>query len=147
MKIQINKILCPVDFSKPGEYAFNYACAVAEWHEASLELIHVAEASAYAEDELPASQMSYEDSLKKQLEQMAEKAGCPAEINLVTGIPYIEIVKRATELHADMIVIGTHGRTGMKHLLIGSVAERVVRTADCPVLTIRHPDHAIKSGM
>jgi nucleotide-binding universal stress UspA family protein len=53
MKIEINKILCPVDFSDPGRYAFDYACAVARRHGASLELLHMAEASAYAEDTLP----------------------------------------------------------------------------------------------
>lgn len=144
MNIEIKKILCPVDFSEPGRYAFDYACAVARRHGASLELLHVAEASAYAEDPLPSGQVSYEQSLKMQLEQWAGNAGCPAETNLMTGIPYDEIVKRAEEIHTDMIVIGTHGRTGLKHMLIGSVAERVVRTAACPVLTVRHPDFTSK---
>lgn len=146
MNIQINKILCPVDFSHPGKYAFDYACAVAKRHDASLEILHIAEASAYAEDELPPGQISVEESLQQQLKEWAKKADCPAETNLIAGIPYIEIVKRAEEIHADMIVIGTHGRTGMKHLLIGSVAERVVRTAPCPVLTVRHPDYSITQG-
>ncbi|MDK2964022.1 MAG: Universal stress protein family [Verrucomicrobiota bacterium] len=60
MEIEINKILCPVDFSDPGRYAFDYACAVARRHGASLELLHMAEASAYAEDTLPPGQISYE---------------------------------------------------------------------------------------
>jgi nucleotide-binding universal stress UspA family protein len=143
MEIRIQKILCPADFSEPGKYAFNYACAVARRHGASLEILHVAEASAYAEDTLPRGQISYEESLRKQLERWAQEAGCPAETRLLSGIPYIEIVKRAREIQADMIVISTHGRTGMKHLLIGSVAERVVRTASCPVLTVRHPDFTV----
>ena len=140
MKISIQKILCPVDFSQPGRYAFDYACAFARQHNAALELLHVAEASAYAEDELPAGQPSYEQSLQRKLKEWAEQAGCPAETDLITGIPCVEIVKYASKIQADLIVIGTHGRTGMKHLLIGSVAERVVRTASCPVLTVRHPD-------
>jgi len=144
MNIEIKKILCPVDFSEPGRYAFDYACALARRHEATLELLHVAEPSAYAEDELPPGKISYEQSLQQQIEQWAEEAGCPAETHLMTGIPYIEIVKRAKEIHANMIVIGTHGRSGIQHLLIGSVAERVVRTASCPVLTVRHPNHVIK---
>jgi nucleotide-binding universal stress UspA family protein len=147
MKIKIKKILCPVDFSRPGRYAFDYACAVARRHGASLELLHVAEASAYAEDTPPPGQVSYEQSLKMQLEEWAEQSGCPAETHLLAGIPYVEIVKRAEEIQADMIVIGTHGRTGMKHMLIGSVAERVVRTSSCPVLTVRHPDHAIQKRL
>lgn len=140
MKIEINKILCPVDFSDPGRYAFDYACAVARRHGASLELLHVAEASAYAEDAMPSGQISYEESLQQQLRQWALEADCPAETRLIAGIPHIEIIHRAEELQADMIVIGTHGLTGLKHMLIGSVAERVVRTASCPVLTVRHPD-------
>lgn len=140
MDIRIQKILCPVDFSRPGRYAFDYACAFARRYGASLELLHVAEASAYAEDAPPSGRVSYEQSLKMQLEEWAKQAGCPAELHLRTGIPHLEIVKRAGEIQADMIVIGTHGRTGMKHLMIGSVAEQVVRTAACPVLTVRHPD-------
>lgn len=140
MKIEIKKILCPVDFSDPGKYAFDYACAVARRHGASLELLHVTEASAYAEDEMPAGQPSYEQSLEMQLKEWAEQAGCPAETHLITGVPCVDIVKYADKMKADLIVIGTHGRTGLKHMLIGSVAERVVRTASCPVLTVRHPD-------
>jgi len=146
MNIQIQKILCPVDFSQPGEYAFDYACAVARRHNATLELLHVAESSAYAEDELPPGQISYEDSCKNHLKQMAERAGCPAEINLITGIPHLEIVKQAANIRADLIIIGTHGRTGMKHLLLGSVAEQVLRTAPCSVLTVRQAAHTMKHG-
>ena len=144
MKIEIRKILCPVDFSQPGRYAFDYACAVARKHGAALELLHVVEASAYAEDAMPAGQPSCEESLQMKLREWAEQAGCPATTRLVAGVPCIEIISRANETQADMIVIGTHGRTGMKHLLIGSVAERVVRTASCPVLTVRPPDQVME---
>jgi len=144
MKINLQKILCPVDFSRSGRYAFDYACAMAKRHGASLELLHIAEASAYAEDDMPAGKVSYEQSLQMQLEEWAEQADCPAETRLITGIPCIEIVKHANNMQADIIVIGTHGRTGIKHLMIGSVAERVVRTASCPVLTVRHPDFDVK---
>jgi nucleotide-binding universal stress UspA family protein len=140
MKIDLQNILCPVDFSEPGRYAFDYACAVAKRHGASLELLHVVEASAYAEDDIPPGKVSYERSLQMQIEEWAQQAGCPAETYLMTGIPYVEIVKRSKEIHADLIVIGTHGWTGLKHMLIGSVAERVVRSAACPVLSVRHPD-------
>jgi nucleotide-binding universal stress UspA family protein len=146
MDIHIQKILCPVDFSTPGRFAFEYACAVARHHNATLELLHVAEPSAYAEDELPDGKLSIEASSRQQLQELADQADCPAEINLVAGIPCIEIINRAEQIHADLIVIGTHGRTGIKHLMIGSVAERVVRTASCPVLTVRHPDFNVKQG-
>lgn len=144
MKICIQTILCPVDFSEPGKYAFDYACAIARRHGASLELLHVAEASAYAEDTLPPGQISYEESLRRQLKQWEEQAECLAKTCLRTGIPYIEIVNHAKKIHADMIVIGTHGRTGMKHILIGSVAERVVQTASCPVLIVRSPNNIVR---
>jgi nucleotide-binding universal stress UspA family protein len=62
---------------------------------------------------------------------------------LISGIAYAEIINRAKNWPADLIVIGTHGRTGMKHMLIGSVAEKVVRLATCPVCTVRHPDYVI----
>lgn len=140
MDIQIKRILCPVDFSPSGDFAFEYACAVARRHGASVELLHVTEASAYAEDAPPEKWPALENRLRQRLQSLAARAGVPAEINLLAGIPFAEIVHRAETLPADMIVIGTHGRTGMKHLLIGSVAERVVRTAPCPVLTVRHPD-------
>lgn len=140
MEIEIKKILCPVDFSSPGRYAFDYACAVARRHGAALEILNVAEASAYAEDAMPPGQISYEESLQQQLRQWALEAECPAETHLITGVPCVDIVNYADRMKADLIVIGTHGRTGLKHMLIGSVAERVVRTASCPVLTVRHPD-------
>ncbi|MDF7798803.1 universal stress protein [Pontiellaceae bacterium B1224] len=146
MNINIQKILCPVDFSEPGRYAFDYACAVARRHSASLELLHVAQPSAYAEDELPPGEISYEESYRLQLQQLADEADCPAEVSMIAGIPYIEIINRAEHIRADMIVIGTHGRTGIKHFMIGSVAERVVRAAGCPVLTVRHPDFNVKQG-
>ncbi len=143
MNIRIKRILCPVDFSPSGDFAFDYACAIATRHGATVELLHIAEASAYAEDEPPKGQPVFEEILRNRLRKMAAPASVPVEINLLSGIPYIEIINRATALRADLIVIGTHGRTGMKHLLIGSVAERVVRTAPCPVLTVRHPDHLV----
>jgi nucleotide-binding universal stress UspA family protein len=59
----------------------------------------------------------------------------------VVGRPFMEILGYAKDRHVDLIVIGTHGRSGLRHVLLGSVAERVVRKAPCPVLTIRHPEH------
>jgi nucleotide-binding universal stress UspA family protein len=68
------------------------------------------------------------------------KAGVAVEARMAHGTPYEEIVKAGKELGADLIVIGTHGRTGMSHFLLGSVAERVVRSAPCPVLTVHQRD-------
>jgi nucleotide-binding universal stress UspA family protein len=60
---------------------------------------------------------------------------------VVDGHPFVEIIKHAKEGDADMIIMGTHGRGAIAHMLLGSVAEKVVRTAPCPVLTVRHPEH------
>ena len=148
MKIEIHKILCPTDFSVSAEHAFNYALAIAARHGATVELLHVTEGSAYANEESldgEAPGETYEDRVRAQLRQIADTANTAVSIDtkLVSGIPYVEILSRATSLKADLIVIGTHGRTGMKQFLIGSVAEKVVRTSSCPVCTIRHPDHVV----
>lgn len=146
MNIHIKHILCPTDFSESAEYAFKYALAIAVHHGATVELMHIAESSAYAEDSVNEQGQTYDDTLRGRLQSMAdEMAGTEVEtaVCVFDGTDYIEIVNRANAWPADLIVIGTHGRTGMKHLLIGSVAERVVRTAPCPVLTIRHPDHVV----
>ena len=144
MKIEIKTILCPTDFSASAEHAFQYAIAIATRHEARIELLHVTLPSAYADEEGESGD-TYEDKLRDRLRALAATA--PADIQvrptLVTGIPYAEIINQTATLPADLIIIGTHGRTGMKHLLIGSVAERIIRMASCPVCTVRHPDHVI----
>lgn len=71
----------------------------------------------------------------------AGNAGVHVETRIVTGIPYEDIVRVGTELPADLIIMGTHGRSGVSHLLLGSVAEKVVRRAPCPVLTVRQEEH------
>ena len=148
MKPEIQRILCPTDFSASADYAFQYALAIAERHGATVEVLHVAESSAYAEDSVNDRGQTYDDTIQERLQAMVESKGdtdIAMTVNVVDGIDYIEIVNRATAWPADLIVIGTHGHTGMKHLLIGSVAERVVRTASCPVCTVRHPDHVLGS--
>ena len=144
MKIEIRNILCGVDFSESGNHAYEYAVAIARRHGAMIELLHVMEPSAYAKDlplEGEENDETFEASLRDELQKMADTADVPVQVKLAAGVPYLEIVDRAKSLPADFVVIGTHGRTGFKHLLIGSVAERVVRLAPCPVLTVRHADY------
>ena len=91
--------------------------------------------------------MEIESAFKKQLDDRV--ATLKVKSNNVSGIfaaglPFMEIIKAAKEQKADMIVMGTHGRTGLEHVLMGSVAEKVVRRAPCPVLTVKHPDHEFK---
>jgi nucleotide-binding universal stress UspA family protein len=75
----------------------------------------------------------------------AAKVGVPVETKVATGIPSEDIARVARELPADLIIMGTHGRAGMSHLLLGSVAEKVVRGAPCPVLTVRKEEHDFAS--
>lgn len=147
MNIHISRILCPTDFSEPADYALDYALCIAERHGADVKLLHVAESSIFADDPVNDQGQTYDDTLRDRLQAIADGknlADVNITVNVVDGIDYVEIVKRAAEWPADLIVLGTHGRTGMKHLLIGSVAERVVRTATCPVCTVRHPAHALE---
>lgn len=149
MNIEINRILCPTDFSASADYALDYALGIAKRHGATVEALHIAESSTYAKDPVNDHGQTYDDTLRERLEAMVEgkrDADITVTIKVVDGIDYVEIVNRATAWPADLIVIGTHGRTGMKHLLIGSVAERVVRTSPCPVCTVRHPDHTLESN-
>lgn len=148
MKINIKKILCPTDFSPSSEYAMQYALSIAERHGATVELLHITEPSTYANDALQEDDKlseTFKEHLYNRLHDISLSADStvPIKTNVITGIAYAEIVNRAKTWPADLIVIGTHGRTGMKHMLIGSVAEKIIRISSCPVCTVRHPDHAI----
>ncbi len=145
MNTEIRNILCPTDFSESALYAFQYAVAFARSHDAELELLHVIEPSAYATDRIDDQESTYTERVRERLQNIASTADPKVKITIriAMGVPYITIIEKADAMPADLIVIGTHGRTGIRHLLIGSVAEKVVRTATCPVLTVRHPDHTV----
>ena len=152
MSIVLNKILCPTDFSENSEHALKYALALATLSQADLQLFHVVEPITYPQsteffepvlDEVELM-MKMEAAFQKQLEDQVTtlKEGYPkVKGKLVTGNTFLEIIQVARVEDVDMIVMGTHGRTGLAHVLIGSVAERVVREAPCPVLTVKHPGH------
>jgi nucleotide-binding universal stress UspA family protein len=150
MEIDIGKILCPVDFSEGSEHAMRYATAFASAYEADLVLLHVVElpflpsySTAGVPDlSLPVEQI--QEECENRLEDMVEeqkKIHPQVEGRVVVGAPFVEIIREAREGNFDLVVVGTHGRTGLKHMLIGSVAEKVVRKAPCPVLTVKHPEH------
>lgn len=151
MKIQIRKILCPVDFSETSGHALEYAKAFAQAHEAQLLLLHVSPPGVYLAPMDPFKSdlsVKYQEELKARAEEgmltlvePLEKEGLNVSGQVRMGPPYDEIVKVAKREEADLIVMGTHGLTGLQHVLIGSVAERVVRMAPCPVLTVKHPEH------
>jgi nucleotide-binding universal stress UspA family protein len=139
--LPINTILHPTDFSPQADYAYRLASALARDHGAHLIIMHVRVVPTVAYGEfaaLPPEPEEGLDNLKERLQQM-KPHGCAVEYMLAEGVPAEEIVNIARDKHCDLIVMGTHGRTGLGRLLMGSVAELVVRRAACPVLTVKTP--------
>lgn len=142
-------ILHPTDYSDCASYAFEVAVELARLHEARLLVLHVAESFgpeqvSFGEIETqpqPAGHMSF---LYKQLRQVMPPLGAniPVEYVLLEGDPGTHIVKAARELHCDLIVMGTYGRSTLSRLIAGSVTQKVTRTAPCAVLTVRMPQAA-----
>ena len=147
--MQIQTILVPTDFSEYAEYAFTWALQMAAEWQAKVVLLHAA---------APISLLVFPDSVylpdlrrleadiladaEKRLAECAAKKGDSAvivETRVVIGEPVHEICQSAGREQADLIIMGSHGRTGLSHLLLGSVAERVIRHAPCPVLVARMP--------
>jgi nucleotide-binding universal stress UspA family protein len=150
--ISIKNILVATDFSEPSDAALTYGRALARNFEATLHVVHVVgnlSGVVYGGEgyvaSLPELQQEIEDAARKQLDDLlvdSDERPLPTRRMLITSnAPGLAIVQYAAREHIDLIVTGTHGRGGVAHLLMGSVAERVVRTAPCPVLTVRHPEH------
>jgi nucleotide-binding universal stress UspA family protein len=152
----ITKVLVPVDFSPHAERAFGYATTLAQRFGATLGLVHV------VEDPFVTGAWNYEvyvpnvgellealiANAAQQLATLKHSAaafGLTAETAVITGRPAQAIVEHAKKGGFDLIVIGTHGRTGLSHAVMGSVAERVVRKAPCPVLTVHAGEAAVES--
>ena len=138
------KILVPVDFSDCSNKALVYATALAKQFGAELTLVHVAQSYPAAPEMI--SLDSGLDAIHyglKELEVLRLAAGsaAPCDVLLRTGIPYVEITRAAKELDSDLIVLSTHGHTGVTRIILGSTAERVVRQAPCPVLVVREKEH------
>jgi nucleotide-binding universal stress UspA family protein len=139
-------ILVPVDFGETSARALQYAISIADRFGASLDLLHVVP-NPYLDDPaglylpLPVTYVSdLVNEAKKRLNELAapadgERLRARAVVNV--GDPLRQLVDYAASESVDLIVMGTHGRSGVAHLFLGSVAERVVRTAPCPVLTVR----------
>jgi nucleotide-binding universal stress UspA family protein len=140
----IRTILHPTDFSEYSQAAFQLACTLAHDHGARLILLHVATPPAlvtYGElDRALERPSGYRRVLEQGLEKLQPPdSGTAVERRLEEGDPTAEILRLASEANCDLIVLGTHGRTGLSRLLMGSVAEQVVRRARCPVLTVKMP--------
>ena len=144
--MDIHRILAPTDFSDLSKQGLKSALELAQTFGAKLLLIHVVEPPPYPVEGIIPSPLGatllddLERQASHQLAQMlAETQGSTVDVarRVVVGIPYRKIVEVAQEEKSDLLVMTTHGRTGLSHLMMGSVAEKIVRTAPCPVLTIR----------
>jgi nucleotide-binding universal stress UspA family protein len=141
--MQLAKILVALDQSSFSKLAWNYAVALARDKRAKLLIVHVDEAgenSAAADAGGLPVEPSDEVSMLLLGDHLPADADVAYEHHLLHGDPAQEILRHAREQHVDLIVMGTHGRTGLSRLLLGSVAESVLREATCPVLTVKTPD-------
>ncbi len=150
MTIEIKRILLPTDFSTYSATATKYACELATRFEAELHLLHTLEVHlsstpgfamglalpTYIEESRAAAAKALTTVLDPQW-----AVGRKVVQAVVEGSPKVEIVRYARTHEIDLIVLATHGRSGLAHIIIGSVAESVVRTAPCPVLTVRPEGH------
>lgn len=143
-----SKILVPVDFSSYTDHILRYAAEIATKFASSLHLIHVIPNMDYftpyesfmAAGTIVAVQKGVEVEVRKDLEEVAGRvAGIGVTQAIRTGTAFVEIVNYVEEQGIDLVVMGTHGRGRLEHILLGSVAEKVVRRSPCPVLTIRPP--------
>ena len=145
-----HRIVVPADFSSCAEEAWALAQRVAESLGSEVVLVHVFGAlPAYGDVPLGHSDATGQamESARKwvsdELEKMVARArerGLKVRTVMSTGVPHQEIVELATNERADIVIMGTHGRSGLSRMLLGSVAERVIHFAPCPVLTVRRPD-------
>ena len=138
--IPVKRILVPTDFSETSDAALKYGIGLAQAFSAQLYLLHVPKTGVNFEADFPMVQ--FETAPQERLETLVgeqEARQLRPEYALRIGAPSDEIVRYAGYREIDLIVMGTHGRSGMPHMLMGSVAEKVLRTAPCPVLTVRPP--------
>lgn len=148
MEPVIKNILVPVDFSDYSKNALKYAVDYAKVFGAKLYLIYVIEPVVYPADfsmgqvALPSVDTELNNRAGEELENLAKKEVAGAleyQTIIKMGKPFVEIIDTAGELDIDLIIIATHGHTGVEHMLFGSTAEKVVRKAPCPVLSLRDP--------
>lgn len=151
MHIEMKRICVATDFSKPANRAFQYALVFAGQFKAELHLLHVIEdiiptvpepglAMLPTQEIMNSLRKASEDGMKKVLAEHDAK-GIAVKQVIREGVPFREVCDYAKKESIDLVIVGTHGRSGLTHLLLGSVAERVVRSAPCPVLTVHSEEH------
>jgi len=158
---KFNKIVAATDFSEDSALALDYAEDLARKFGAEIILLHVDQPLAPvmispeigpAMDVGAMSRIAEEQRLiaQRELDKIVQRlrdSGLKARSLLKVGAPFLEILRAAVGENASLVVMGTHGRTGLAHVLMGSVAERVVQKSPIPVLTIRHPDRKFKDAL
>lgn len=141
------RFLVPIDFSDYASHALDYAISLASKLGARLTLLHVIQSLPMGGADMGVTlpytyiqdmEAEITSSLQTYLQRVTV-AGLEGEIAVVHGVPFNEIIVAAKTQQVDLIIMGTHGRTGLQHVLLGSVAEKVVRLAPCPVLVARQP--------
>jgi len=135
---QFNKILCPVDFDQNSLLALEVATELAEERKATLDLLHVVAMPPGPEVALPFAKM--ESAARTKLERLVRQkvsSKVSYQVEIMMGDPGAEIIQAAKRLGTNLIVMATHGRKGIRHLVLGSVAEQVIREAPCPVLAVK----------
>jgi nucleotide-binding universal stress UspA family protein len=153
--INLKTILVPSDFSECSDAALRYGLELARRFDASLHVLHVVQdplTQPWAAEGFSAPLFEVVDKWQKEAKERLAKAIPASDAHRVTvsatiAWPYAEILRYANEHNVDLIVMGTHGRGGMTHMLLGSIAEKVVRRAPCPVLTVRHPQREFVEGV
>lgn len=141
--ITVRTILVPVDFSECALEALQYGMALAEKFSARVIVLHVIDLSVFSSIEaasvsIPVTEIT--TTMANRLAdwvQLAARQGIEVTWSIEIGLPFTEIREAIDRYHADLVVMGTHGRTGLGHIMLGSVAERVVQRAPCPVLTVK----------
>jgi universal stress protein A len=150
--LPLKRILVPTDFSKPAQEAFKAAVELAQHFSAQLLMVHIVppvpvpyqpmvspapafDITAYLQDMVKISRDTLQNYTNEHVPQ-----GVPASVSVAAGDPAYEILRLAKELDSDIIVIATQGHGGWRHFLFGSVAEKVVRLAECPVLVVHAPE-------
>jgi nucleotide-binding universal stress UspA family protein len=149
--ITLKNILLATDFSEPSAAALEYATSLAQAFGSCIHVLHVLEdlaAHAWTTEVYVAALPGVHEEMERQARERLDavfsaedRARFRARTELRTGSPFVEIVRYARDEQIDLIIMGTHGRGPIAHMLLGSVAERVVRKAPCPVLTVRQAQH------
>ena len=143
--MEIHKILVPLDFSDYSEQALHWAVGLAETWQAQILVLHVVPRTSYPVmvtggfdiGDFEAGLRAGVEAQAKEFMAKVQNRGVPIEVRTLVGEPFHDICHTAEHEGSDLIVMGSHGRTGLSHVLLGSVAERVVRHAPCPVLVVR----------